>query len=709
MKAYRGRRAIFHVLTAWLITAVALRLLSTLIPGYDVESWKAAIWGAAWIGILNALLWPLLIRFALPITVLTLGFAAILLNGVIVWLASRFVDGFNVETVWAGIIVAIWITIVTTIVTTLFGIDDDDFYYRNVVKRAAKRGGAIASDVPGIFFLEIDGLGHDVLQRAIRNGDAPTMSRWLHDGSHRLITWETDWSSQTGASQTGLLHGSNEGIVAFRWWEKDRGVAVASSSIKDVMAIEQRLSNGEGILHSDGASRANMYSGDAPHSLLTISTVLRRDRHEGRLGGDYYAYFANPYNLARTFILVIAEIVRELWQANQQKRLDIQPRVHRGLFPYPLMRAWMSIVQRDLQVQALIGDVYAGRPVAYTTFSGYDEVAHHSGIERRETLDVLRRLDRQFARIATAAEEAPRPYRFVVLSDHGQSQGATFKQRYETTLEELVKAECASDDLEATTQSDEGWTYLSAAATEAARGAGFLGKTVRGLTRKKHVGDAVVLGEHERERQAHEDARKAIPEVVAMASGCLGLVYFPREPGRLTLERLNEIHPTVIPTLRDHPGIGFLLVRSEKDGAVVLGANGTNYLDQDRVEGEDPLAPFGPNAAAHVRRTDGFEHCGDIMVNSTYWDEADEVAAFEELCGSHGGMGGEQAYAFVLVPPDFDLPDDMIVGAEEMHRWMRRWLADAGQDGYAESDRVASLVTGDHETRTDARDDLVER
>ena len=63
----------------------------------------------------------------------------------------------------------------------------------------------------------------------------------------------------------------------------------------------------------------------------------------------------------------------------------------------------------------------------------------------------------------------------------------------------------------------------------------------------------------------------------------------------------------------------------------MLGARGTHHLDEERVEGEDPLAPFGPNAAAHVARTDGFPHCADIMVNSTYWDETDEVAAFEEL------------------------------------------------------------------------------
>ena len=137
-----------------------------------------------------------------------------------------------------------------------------------------------------------------------------------------------------------------------------------------------------------------------------------------------------------------------------------------------------------------------------------------------------------------------------------------------------------------------------------------------------------------------------MPELSVMASGCLGLVSFPREPGRVTLEQIEAKWPALLPALREHPGVGFLLVRSERDGAVVLGPQGSASSTSDRVEGEDPLAGFPPNAARHIRRTDGFPHCPDIVVNSTYWAETDEVAAFEELVGSHGGMGGGQSWPF---------------------------------------------------------------
>ena len=167
-----------------------------------------------------------------------------------------------------------------------------------------------------------------------------------------------------------------------------------------------------------------------------------------------------------------------------------------------------------------------------------------------------------------------------------------------------------------------------------------------------------------------------------MASGCLGLISFPREPGRVSLERIEGLYPRLVPSLREHPGIGFLMVRSEREGAVAIGARGVNLLDRDRVEGEDPLLPFGPNAAAHLRRTDGFAHCADIMVNSAYWPEFGEVAAFEELVGSHGGLGGPQSFPFVLHPDELAWPEEPVVGPERVHRIFTGWLDELGHPGY---------------------------
>lgn len=667
-----------------LLDAAILLLLSELLDGFVLDGPATALGAAALVGLLNALVWPTLARLALPLTVLTLGVAALVLNGLLVTLAIDAIPGARIDGVLEGTVVTIATAAVTSIVYSLLAIDEDDAWYRNVVRRQARRRqGAVESEVPGVLFLEIDGLAHDVLLRALQDGSAPTLAAWVRGGSHRLRRWETDWSSQTGACQAGLLHGSNEDMPAFRWWEKERGAAIVTNHPRDAEEIERRHSDGRGLLHADGASRANILSGDAPHSMLTMSTALRRRRP---IGSDYAAYFARPYAAARTLALAIADIARERRAARSQVRDDVRPRIGRSR-SYALVRAWGTVVQRDLQVATVIGDVLAGRPVIYTTFLAYDEVAHHSGIERHDALAVLRDLDRQIARVAAACADAPRPYRLVVLSDHGQSQGETFRDRYGQTLEELVREACEAESVIAAEGGDEdGLSYLSAGLTEVARDETVAARAVRAATRERRADGAVALDADSR-REVEQAHGGELPELSVMASGCLGLISFPREPGRVTLERIEALYPRLIPALREHPGIGFVLVRSEREGALAIGAAGTHFLDSGRVAGEDPLAPFGPNAPDHLRRTDGFPHCADLMLNSTYWPGFGEVAAFEELVGSHGGMGGPQSFPFVLHPAELEWPREEVVGAERVHRIFRGWLAGLGQTAYAsESD-----------------------
>jgi len=686
-KPHGKAHVVTRIVVTWVLNAVGLMIGAWMVPGVSVGSFWWALLATAILGALNALVWPTLIRFALPITAWTLGLGALFLNGFFVWLTAWLMNenGFSVDDIWQGVLLAIWLTVVSVIVTTVLSIDDDAVVYRSVVRRQMRKAGAVSSDVPGILFLEIDGLGHEVLQRAMRDGNAPNLARWVQEGTHHLVRWETDWSSQTGAAQTGLLLGSNENIPAFRWWDKEQGRAVASSAPKDVLAIESSLSTGKGLLYADGASRSNMYSGDAVHSSLTIATLRQQERHHERRGQGYLAYFTNPFAMVRTIVLMVGDMIKEWWNAAEQRRLDVWPRGHRG-FVYSLLRAFMVVVQRDLAMSAVIGDIYSGRPVVYATFSGYDEVAHHSGIERPDALAVLRNLDQTFDRIARATPDAPRPYHIVVLSDHGQSQGPTFFQRYGVTLEEVV-ADAAKAEVVSAEMGDEGVMHLNVTVTAVATSGGAAAAIAKPFAKSTDE-DAMTAASGNLAAVGADD--NELPEVVTLASGNLGLVSFPRIPHRVTLEEIEERYPAVIPTLREHPGVAFMLVRSAAHGAVAIGKAGVNYLDEARVEGDDPLAPFGENAARKARRTDGFPHVADIMVNSTYWSELEEVAAFEELVGSHGGMGGPQQYPFVLVPDGFALPDRLLLGPGTVHDWMRRWLADVGQDGYADERAAAA-------------------
>jgi hypothetical protein len=162
-----------------------------------------------------------------------------------------------------------------------------------------------------------------------------------------------------------------------------------------------------------------------------------------------------------------------------------------------------------------------------------------------------------------------------------------------------------------------------------------------------------------------------------VVSGHVAGVSFPDLPGRVPLEEIERRWPDLLPGLVDHAGVGFVLVHSREFGPVVLGRDGVHRLAEGRVLGTDPLAPYGPHAAALVARTSSFPHCPDLLVNSRYDPHTDEASPFEPHVGSHGGLGGPQQHAFLVHPRSFAAPGE-VVGAEALHRVLRGWLTDLG-------------------------------
>jgi uncharacterized membrane protein YvlD (DUF360 family) len=639
----RPRFRASHILIAGFTAALAVLVAAAVVPGISVSGFWAALGVAAAIALLNAFVPPLVAALRLPFTLL-LGFVVVLLaDAAMLWFASEVLEnGFVVESFWWAILAALVASAVSLVLEVVFGVNDDDTYNLRVTQRIARRSGErVETDVPGIVFLEIDGLAGPVLQRAMRDGSAPNMARWVSESSYRLEEWETDLSSQTGASQAGILLGSNEDIPAFRWVEKETARLMTCSAPADCAEIEQRRSTRRGLLVDGGASRGNLLSGEAEHVILTVS----RMEAETRANPGYRAFFANGFNVTRTLVLFAWEVAIERIAATRQRRRDIQPRGHRGGL-YPFMRAALCVVVRDLIVYAVLTDMMKGRPAVYATFSSYDEVAHHSGLERADTLEALRKLDAQIGRIERARRFAPRPYEIVVLSDHGQTQGATFKQRNGYSLEELVKRHVGSRSVESVEGGDEQHALVALAVEEA-------------------------TGPKRRSRRGKDDVSKM--DVVVLASGNLGLIYLMEQQSRLSLEEIRARHRGLLGALLAHPDIGWIMVNSEHQGAVVFGADGAHSLKTGTVKGTDPLGRFSPSAPEHLLRTSSFEHAPDILVGSFYDPTLDEGCAFEELISFHGGLGGPQTRPFVLAPQDLPWPEERIVGAAAVHDLLVGW------------------------------------
>ena len=217
------------------------------------------------------------------------------------------------------------------------------------------------------------------------------------------------------------------------------------------------------------------------------------------------------------------------------------------------------------------------------------------------------------------------PYRLVVLSDHGQTPGASFESRYEATLEDLVR------DL------------LSDPASGAARPA---------------------------------EALSPLPDLIVAAAGNLAHVTFPQSNHRLSAEEIDTMHPRLRAGLTSHPGIGIVMSMTEDGELVALGAHGRRHLVGSGVVGVDPVEPYGPHAAESLRQIGPSRDAGDLVIVSMYDATAGEVAPFERQLGSHGGIGGAQTKAVLLYPRELEPSGDPldVIGAEALHRKVREWM-----------------------------------
>ena len=641
------KRSLKRSLIVFIGNIIGIYLISFLGLGVEVTEFDNIILLVIFISLINSLLWPILTRIAMPFLVLTFGVGTLILNGL---LLQIFAPLFDIEIKGAAIILApLAMAAVSTIMSALITIEDDSSYYRAVLRDAEKKRKTEIKDYPGVIIVEIDGLSYEVLCEAVERGDMPTVKEMIDSDNYNLRMWETDLSSQTGASQAGILHGNNEGIVAFRWIEKSNGNQLMQcSGITKVPELEHRISDGNGLLVDNGASRSNLFSGDTDNVIFTFSKILDFKK---LYNNAWYSVFSNPSNFARIIALFFADIIREIWSQIAHSIKNIRPRINRGITYIPT-RAATNVFMREINTSTLIGDMMVGDvDVAYSTYLGYDEIAHHSGVRDNDAWFALREMDKQIKHLTNANKYCPRDYQFVIQSDHGQTNGATFTQRYGETFENFVKSLLPED--------------MTVFAKMTSNEDHFAGDYTPFSRKNKKI------KKEKKEEQELNDS-----EVIVLASGNLAMIYFTQWSQRLTYEELNKYFSDLIHGIINNEYVGFILVKSQEHGDLAIGKNGTYFLDSGEIEGENPLEGFGDNIVMHLKRTSSFEHTPDILVNSFYDEEADEVCAFEELVGSHGGAGGDQSKPFILYPSSWNVSDDEIIGAENIYKLLKENLAE---------------------------------
>ena len=384
-------------------------LAAAVVPGAELKGFGGAVAVAAIVGVLNAVLPPLIAALRLPFTV-AIGFLAVLaLDAVILRLAADITPHLlRIDDFGAALAMSLVATAISTPIAVVVGIDDDNAFALQVARRVARRAGRPeVTDTPGFLFLEIDGLALPVLRRAIRDGNTPNMARWL--AGRRL---QADRMGDGSVVADGGEPGGDPARVTTR----HPGVPMGRQGVgadRELLEPRRLRRDRAGSLERRRPARRRWDQPREPAlrarrspSILTASRVA----DEKKANPGYRAFLANGSNVTRTLVLFFWEVILELVAAARQRRRDVRPRGHRG-GSYPLLRAGMCVFVRDLVVFSVLQDMFRGVPAVYATFASYDEVAHHSGLERPDTLEALRKLDQRFGLIERARRYAPRPVR----------------------------------------------------------------------------------------------------------------------------------------------------------------------------------------------------------------------------------------------------------------------------------------------------------
>ena len=652
-----------RLIAVWLVASAALALASALLPNLTAKSPWAYFGATAVAGLLGLVFRPVAVLLAARIGWLAVVLLGLVGQALLVYAAIWIVPDIN-ATFWSAFWASWIVAVIATTAAWLASAGTDDSFTASLLRRRVAAKPLADPEVDGVVFIQLDGVAFPVLRWAIQAGRVQTLRRWVTSGDYVLREWTAQLPCTTPASQLGILHGTVDGVPAFRWYDRELGRVLIANRPADAAVIEQRATTGTGLLADDGVALGNLFTGDAPRAMLTMS----------RLGGGRgseatrrtFAWFVtNPNGFTRGMVRTVAEIVKERWQAARQRRLNLLPRIHRG-WTFAVLRAATNVLQRDLNTAVIAEEMRKGTKSIYVDYVDYDEIAHHAGMFRPESLAALDGLDRVLGTLEQLAAHAARRYHLVVLSDHGQSQGQSFQDRFGADLGEvctrLMDEEVVSLDAPV-----EDWGRVESLAEDLS-GTGLSGRA---------AGRAASVSR----RRIDQSANAATSaDLTVLGSGNLGMLYV-HSAVRLTLEDLQERWPKLIAGLCAHDGIGFIAGVDSSGVPWAIGANGRIRLDTAEANGEDPLRPYRDHAARMLHRAVVMKEAPDLYVNSRVDDVTLDVAAFEPLVGAHGGLGGWQDRAVLLVPRTLAdvLPSEPIEGADRLHAVLVAMLRAVGQ------------------------------
>jgi len=499
----------------------------------------------------------------------------------------------------------------------------------------------------GFVGIQIDGLSYPHLQQALDRGYLPNLERYLRRG-HKLVEYQAGLPSTTPAAQSTIFYGRDHGIPAFRWYEKATDQVISCNNLDHVQLFRETLFEGETGVLAGGSSYSNILDGGAARSIFTVSSPHPQTLF-GRLGGLRLLLIQlfSPLRTCRMFFATFFEF----WANRKDEwyhRRRAKWRTREGLFP--LIRIFCNVILRELQTFGVIADVYTGVPRIYTTYSGYDEIAHHFGPDSWPSLKNLQYIDRRIGEIIRAIDHvAGADYLLVILSDHGQTAGYPFENRFGATLGDAVSAFLQEKQTASVSSG-----RLEVSSTQIGLLQDELRASPKGWRQHlyRHTKNYIQSKIHD----LVPETLKIDPEggVVITYSSSLAHLYITGSPKRLSWKDVEEAHPLLLRFLQRHKGIGFVLTKGDSEDEVCIFHAGGRL---DLKPGLNPkqtdrefLRPYGmpEYLVEELYRFGRGKLCGDLVLFGALDEEG--IACFDDQVGGHGSVGGEQSRPFLILP-----------------------------------------------------------
>ncbi|MBE0599047.1 MAG: alkaline phosphatase family protein [Desulfuromonadales bacterium] len=498
----------------------------------------------------------------------------------------------------------------------------------------------------GFVGLQIDGLSAPHLRKALDRGYLPHIGRLLENG-YALREYQAGLPSTTPAAQAAIFYGEAGNIPAFRWYDKKTGQLLSCNDPDQVQIFREQLFGGKKGLLAGGSSYSNILDGGAARSVFTVSSPHPQTLF-GRFGGLRILLLGllHPLRVLRLAGATVLEYVAH--QFDRRRFRQLRPwRLEEGLFP--LIRIFCNVILRELQTFGVIADIYAGVPAIYTTYSGYDELAHHFGPGSRPALKNLKYTDKRIGEILRLLRHAPgAEYTLVILSDHGQTPGYPFRDRFGATLGEAVSAFLRQNQQATVSAGPLEFTNIQL---------NYLGEELdarrQGWRHRLFVTTRDYM--QKRLRQLVPETLRVDPEggVVITYSSSLAHLYLTGERRRLDWQEVEAAQPLLLRFLTTHKGIGFVIGRGPQGEICFFHRQGRLCLGLEEEPAEQEVAflrPYGNPAALlpELCRFAADEVCGDLILFGAY--DGVEIACFDDQVGGHGSVGGEQLYPFLILP-----------------------------------------------------------